>query len=80
MPFLWRMTLYEYYVIGWCYELQGDNDKALEYFNQGIDLDKTYSYLYVSRGDLLMELGRWEEAQLDYEKVLEIDDEPEDGS
>ena len=43
MPFLWRMTLYEYYVIGWCYELQGDNDKALEYFNQGIDLDKTYS-------------------------------------
>lgn len=47
------MTLYEYYAIGWCYELQGDNDKALEYFNQGIDLDKTYSYLYVSRGDLL---------------------------
>ena len=74
------MTLYEYYAISWCYELQGDNDKALEYFNQGIDLDKTYSYLYVSRGDLLMELGRREEAQLDYEKVLEIDDEPEDGS
>ena len=74
------MTLYEYYAIGWCSELQGDNEKALEYFNQGIDLDKTYSYLYVSRGDLLMELGRREEAQLDYEKVLEIDDEPEDGS
>ena len=71
---------YEYYAIGWCYELQGDNDKALEYYNQGIDLDKTYSYLFVSRGDLLMELGRQEEAKIDFEKVLEIDDEPEDGS
>lgn len=71
---------YEYYAIGWCHELQGDKDKALEYYNQGIDLDKTYSYLFVSRGDLLKERGDIEGASSDYEKVLEIDDEPEDGS
>ncbi len=71
---------YEYYAIGWCYELQGDNDKALEYYNQGIDLDKTYSYLFVSRGELLKDLGREGDAKADFEKVLEIDDEPEDGS
>lgn len=71
---------YEYYAIGWCHQLQGDKDKALDYYNQGIDLDKTYSYLFVSRGELLKESGDLEGAKADFEKVLEIDDEPEDGS
>lgn len=71
---------YEYYAIGWCYELQGNKVKALDYFNKGIDLCKTYPYLFVSRGDLLMEMGRTEEAAKDYEMVLEIDKEAEDGS
>ena len=71
---------YEYYAIGWCYELQGDKVKALDYYNQGIDLCKTYPYLFVSRGDLLMEMGRTEEAAKDYEKVLELDKDAEDGS
>ena len=71
---------YEYYAIGWCYQLQGDKDKALEYYNQGIDLDKTYPYLFESRGTLLKALGKDEDARLDFERVLDIDLEPEDGS
>ena len=71
---------YYYYAIGWSHELQGDKETALDYYNQGIDVDKTYPYLFVSRGDLLKELGRMEEAKADYEKVLEIDTEAEDGS
>lgn len=71
---------YEYYAIGWCYELQGNKDKAMEYYNQGIDLDKTYAYLFISRGDLLKERGDIEGATADYEKVLELDDDPDDGS
>lgn len=71
---------YEYYAIGWCHELQGDEDKALEYYNQGIDIDKTYAYLFVSRGDLLKERGDIKGATADYETVLELDDDPDDGS
>ena len=71
---------YEYYAIGWCYELQGNKDKAMEYYNQGIDLDKTYAYLFISRGDLLKECGNIEGATVDYEKVLELDNDPDDGS
>jgi len=71
---------YYYYAIGWTNELKGDKKTALEYYNQGIDIDKTYPYLFVSRGDLLKELGRLEEAKADYEKVLEIDTDADDGS
>ena len=71
---------YEYYAIGWSYELQGNKDKAMEYYNQGIDLDKTYAYLFVSRGDLLKERGDIEGATADYKKVLELDNDPDDGS
>ena len=71
---------YEYYAIGWCHELQGNKDKAMEYYNQGIDLDKTYAYLFISRGDLLKERGDIEGATADYEKVLEIDNDADDGS
>lgn len=71
---------YEYYAIGWSYELMGNKEKALEYFNQGIDIDKSYAYLFVSRGDLLKEKGEINAAKVDYEKVLEIDNEVEDGS
>ncbi|MCQ2138116.1 MAG: TIGR02281 family clan AA aspartic protease [Bacteroidales bacterium] len=71
---------YEYYAIGWCYELQEDKVKAMDYYNQGIDLCKTEPYLFVSRADLLKEMGRTEEAAKDYEKVLELDKDAEDGS
>ena len=71
---------YEYYAIGWCHELQGDKKTALEYYNKGIDIDKSYAYLYLSRADLLSQSGDCEAAERDYEKVLELDTTPEDGS
>ena len=71
---------YEYYAIGWCHELQGDKKTALEYYNKGIDIDKSYAYLYLSRADLLSQNGDYEAAERDYEKVLELDTTPEDGS
>lgn len=71
---------YEYYAIGWCHELQGDKKTALEYYNRGIDIDKSYAYLYLSRADLLSQNGDYEAAERDYEKVLEIDTDPDDGS
>lgn len=71
---------YEYYAIGWCYELDGNAQKALEYYNQGIDLDKNDSYLLLNRGDLLKKMGEVDAASADYERVLEIDDDPVDGS
>lgn len=71
---------YEYYAIGWCHELQGDKKTALEYYNTGIDIDKSYAYLYLSRADLLSQNGDYEAAERDYEKVLELDTTPEDGS
>lgn len=71
---------YEYYAIGWCHELMGDSDKALEWYDKGCDIDRSYAYLWVSRGDALKAKGRIEEAKSDYEHVLEIDDEARDGS
>ena len=71
---------YYYYAIGWTHQLQGDKKTALEYYDRGIDVDKTYPYLFVSRGDLLKEMGRAEEARADFEKVLDVDTEADDGS
>lgn len=71
---------YEYYAIGWCHELMGDSDKALEWYDKGCDIDKSYGYLWVSRGDALKAKGRIEEAKSDYEHVLEIDDKAREGS
>ena len=71
---------YEYYAIGWCYELMGELDSALEWYNRGCDIDRTYGYLWLSRGDALKAKGRIDEAKSDYKHVLEIDNDPDDGS
>ena len=47
---------------------------------RSIDIDKSYAYLYLSRADLLSQNGDYEAAERDYEKVLEIDTDPDDGS
>lgn len=71
---------YYYYAIGWCYELKGDKEKALEVYNEGVDLDKTYAYLFLNRAKILMENGETRKALEDYEKVLELDTEADRGS
>lgn len=62
-----------YYAKGWCYELSGNDEKALEHYNEGIDLDKSYPYIFLMRAELLDKLGRGDDAQKDYEMVLQID-------
>ena len=69
-----------YYAIGWSYELSGDKVKAMQYYNEGIDIDKSYPYLYLSRGDLLKGEGRLEEAKADYERVVALDTIAQDGT
>lgn len=71
---------YYYYAIGWCHELKGDKETALEIYNEGVDLDNTHAYLLLSRADLLKEKGDTEGAIADYEKILDLDTEAEDGS
>lgn len=71
---------YYYYAIGWCHELMGDMDTAFKFYDDGIDVDKTYSYLFLNRGEILLGRGDTEAARADFEKVLEIDDRPVSGS
>lgn len=71
---------YGYYAKGWCYELAGDGTKALALYNQGIDLDNDYAYIFVSRGSLLLKMGEKEQAEADFKKVIQLDTLAEDGS
>ena len=66
-----------YYSIGRCYELSGDRETALRYYNEGIDVDKELPHLFSCRADLLMARGDTLQALADYEKVLEIDTLPD---
>lgn len=70
---------YYYYAFGWSYELSGDAHQAMLHYDEGIRLDQSHAYLYLSRADLLKPVHP-DEARADYEKVLELDTIPEDGS
>lgn len=70
---------YYYYAIGWSYELSGDPNQAVLYYNEGIKVDQSYPYLFLSRADLIRQYHP-DEARADYEKVLELDTVPGDGS
>jgi tetratricopeptide (TPR) repeat protein len=41
------MSVFLYYRRGWCYELAGDDRKAMEDYNAGVDIDKTYPYIKI---------------------------------
>lgn len=69
-----------YYSIGRCYDLSGDRETALWYYNEGIDVDKELPHLFSCRADLLLAQGDTLQAWADYEKVLEIDTVPEANS
>ena len=66
---------YNFYSIGWCYEMKGDWNLALEYYNRGIELNAMDIDLLSTRADLLTLMDRREEASKDYRKVLELDTE-----
>ena len=66
-----------YYRRGWFKELAGDFDGAIEDLSMSIVLDPDYSYSYVSRGDVYLKQGKKDLAELDFKKVIEIEDSPE---
>lgn len=71
---------YPYYQRGWCYELSGDDRMAMENYNAGIDVDKSYPYIYLMRGELRLKRGENESANVDFEEILKKDTIAEEGS
>lgn len=69
-----------YYARGWCWELDGDEQKALDDYNAGIDIDKEYPYIFLMRGLYHKKRGNEEIAAPDFEYVLQVDTLAEDGS
>lgn len=69
-----------YYIKGWCYELSGDDENAMKLYEEGIDIDKEYPYIYLMRGQQYLKRGDMEKAGADFETVLQLDTLVEDGS
>lgn len=68
---------YGYYRRGWYKELSGDLDGGLEDLSMAIVLDPKESYYYGTRGDLYAKLGKKDLAELDFKKVVELEDTPD---
>ena len=66
-----------YYRRGWFKELTGDLEGGLEDLTMAIVLDPKESYFYGTRGDLYKKLGKAELAEVDFRKVIELEDSPE---
>lgn len=71
---------FAYYRKGWCYEMMRKTVEALECYNAGIDVEKDYAYIYLNRGELLLDMGKFEQANADFEMVIQLDTIPESGS
>lgn len=69
-----------YYIKGWCYELSGDDETALKLYDEGIDIDKSYPYIFLMRGQQYLKRGDTEKANADFETVLKLDTTAVDGS
>ena len=64
---------YGYYARGWCKELSGDLEGALDDYNEGIAVDEDYPYIYLMRGSLYLDKGEVEKANADFETVVSKD-------
>jgi tetratricopeptide (TPR) repeat protein len=53
--------------------VKGDNPTALEYFNQSIAADPTYTRAWIDKGNVLVRLNRSEEAIVAYDAALVLD-------
>lgn len=65
--------VWAYYLRGWCYELGGDDDRAMGDYNVGIDIDKEYPYIFLMRGELHHKRGEKQLADADFQEVLRQD-------
>lgn len=66
-----------YYRRGWFKELAGDLNGAVDDLSMAIVLDPEYSYSYVSRGEIYNKQGKKDLAEIDFKKVIELEDAPE---
>jgi tetratricopeptide (TPR) repeat protein len=71
---------YGYYARGWCKELSGDLDGAMEDYNEGIAVDEDYPYIFLMRGSLYLDNGEVEKANADFEMVVAKDTTVTSGS
>lgn len=62
-----------YYAKGWSYELSGDDRTAMALYEEGIDIDKEYPYIFLMRGNQYLKRGEREKAEEDFRTVLRID-------
>ena len=71
---------YGYYARGWCKELSGDLDGAMQDYDDGIAVDENYPYIYLMRGSLYLKKGNTELAEKDFQQVVAKDTTVKDGS
>ena len=71
---------FAYYRSGWCYEFLGDDTKALERYSSGIEMDDSYPYIFLMRGEIYLKQGKMELAEADFKAVVEKDTILSDGS
>lgn len=71
---------FPYYKSGWCYEFLGDEAKALERYSSGIEMDDSYPYIFLMRGELYLKQGKKELADADFKAVVEKDTVLDDSS
>ncbi len=69
-----------YYKRGWYKDNIQDIDGAIEDYSMAIELQPDYAYAMVSRGNMYLLKGEKELAMKDFEKVVQIDTIPEEGS
>lgn len=65
--------VFPYYRSGWCYEFLGDDEKALERYSSGIEMDDSYPYIFLMRGEIYLKQGKKELADADFKAVVEKD-------
>ena len=71
---------YGYYARGWCKELSGDLNGAMQDYDDGIAVDENYPYIYLMRGSLYLKKGNTELAEKDFQQVVAKDTTVKDGS
>ena len=62
-----------YTVRGLIYQIQGNDMKALDDFNEALVLDSSSRFSLICRADLLREMGDYKQAKDDYQLLLRRD-------
>lgn len=65
--------VFPYYKRGWCFEFLRDTTKAMEQYSKGIDLCDDYPYIFLMRGELYLTQGKKEQADIDFNAVIQKD-------